>query len=283
MAVVCAGRTIQSQNDVSKVYLTVGRRWRCTPPASTGTCRRRSNSNILAYPYTAFVLSTTAERLGHIINRRQALGAYPTSIDEDLELLRDEEATPAGSPTRAAIQVRETGECLTSECVARLQGHDVVACSLGRLRRVLPASCKALMAVARSQSCFVHGLCRQRGNLRCVMCAAGLAMQPEMVISGRLDMAVCAAGAVGGEGGAGLGAAVFRGPSAAAEQPRVLPGVPLDQHFACAAATVVGASSCVVINCLSCPPQDRRLKQLGLIDKESGQSTWDGFFEDGMA
>lgn len=37
---------------------------------------------------------------------RQALGMYPTTIDEDLELLKDEAAAPRGSPTRAAIQVR---------------------------------------------------------------------------------------------------------------------------------------------------------------------------------
>lgn len=31
---------------------------------------------------------------------------YPTTIDEDLELLRDEAAAPRGSPTRVAIQAR---------------------------------------------------------------------------------------------------------------------------------------------------------------------------------
>lgn len=37
--------------------------------------------------------------------RRQALDAYPNTVDEDLALLRHESAAPRGSPTRAAIQV----------------------------------------------------------------------------------------------------------------------------------------------------------------------------------
>lgn len=37
--------------------------------------------------------------------RREALAAYPTSIDQDLELLRDSDAAPTGSAARAAIIV----------------------------------------------------------------------------------------------------------------------------------------------------------------------------------
>jgi Rubisco LSMT substrate-binding len=37
---------------------------------------------------------------------RQALEAYPTTIDEDLALLGDAAAAPRGSPARTAIQVR---------------------------------------------------------------------------------------------------------------------------------------------------------------------------------
>ena len=36
---------------------------------------------------------------------RQALSAYPSTIDEDLALLGDVAAAPQGSPARAAIQV----------------------------------------------------------------------------------------------------------------------------------------------------------------------------------
>lgn len=37
---------------------------------------------------------------------REALSAYPSSIDEDLELLRDDDAVPRGSATRAAVMIR---------------------------------------------------------------------------------------------------------------------------------------------------------------------------------
>lgn len=41
-----------------------------------------------------------------LTRHRQALEAYPTTIDEDLALLGDAAAAPQGSPARTAIQVR---------------------------------------------------------------------------------------------------------------------------------------------------------------------------------
>ena len=86
---------------------------RNTPGAARSACALlplRPNSCALWTSTCAWSTQPSGRKRLAVI-RRQALAAYSSTIDEDLELLRGEAAAPRGSPTRAALLVRTRDTC----------------------------------------------------------------------------------------------------------------------------------------------------------------------------